>query len=80
MQKVHKDTEKTVTLWGLGWIDAGDITLTFTPEQLKEAGYPYEVNIFDMMSLFKCNLTIEETSKQTVRYSEIEEILFKESE
>ena len=73
MQKVYKDTEKTVTLWGMALGGVDDITLTFTPEQLKEAGYPYIVNIFDMMRLFKCNVTIEETTKQTVRYSEIEE-------
>ena len=72
MQKIYKDTEKTVILWGMALDGFDDITLTFTPEQLKEAGYPYEINIFDMMRLFKCNVTIEETTKLTVRYSEIE--------
>ena len=39
MQKIYRDTETTVTLWGMGY--DGNLTLTFTSEELINAGYGY---------------------------------------
>ena len=75
IQKVYKDTEKTVTLWGLG--HDGGITLTFTEEQLKCAGWLNSLNIMDLQSVFQCDVTIQQVTKQTVRYSERKERFLK---
>ena len=75
VQKVYKDTEQTITLWGLGH-DRG-ISLTFTEEQLKDAGYPSDINMLDLQSVFQCDVTLETVTKQTVRYCERKERFLK---
>ena len=75
MQRVYRDTEKTVTLWGLG--HDGNLTLTFTRDELQNAGYGDKINIFDLQSVFQCNVTIEEKTLQTVRYDERKERFLK---
>lgn len=75
MQKVYRDTEKTVTLWGMG--HDGNLTLTFTSDDLQNAGYDYAINLFDLQSVFQCNVTIEEKTLQTVRYEERQERFLK---
>jgi len=68
MQKIYRDTETTITLWGMG--HDGNLTLTFTSDGLQNAGYDYAINLFDLQSVFQCNVTIEEKTLQTVRYEE----------
>ena len=75
MQKVYRDTETTVTLWGMG--HDGNLTLTFTSDELQNAGYNYAINLFDLQSVFQCNVTIEEKTLQTVRYEERQERFLK---
>ena len=75
MQKIYRDTETTVTLWGMGY--DGNLTLTFTSEELINAGYGYAINLFDLQSVFQCNVTIEEKTLQTVRYDERKERFLK---
>jgi len=74
-QKVYRDTETIVTLWGMGY--DGNLTLTFTSEELINAGYGYAINLFDLQSVFQCNVTIEEKTLQTVRYDERKERFLK---
>lgn len=75
VQRVHRDTEKVIQLWGLG--HDGNLTLTFTSDQLKDAGYDGTINIFDLQSVFQCNVTIAETNKQTVYVKERKERFLK---
>jgi hypothetical protein len=74
-QKVYRDTETIVTLWGMGY--DGSLTLTFTRDELQNAGYGDKINIFDLQSVFQCNVTIEEKTLQTVRYEERKERFLK---
>ena len=73
MQKLHRnDDDKTYILWGLGY--DGNLKLTFTKEELRKAGYFYDpINIFDLQSVFQCNVTIEKKNTQTIFYNEREE-------
>jgi hypothetical protein len=75
MQKIYRDTETTVILWGMG--HDGNLTLTFTREELKNAGYDSAINLFDLQSVFQCNVTIEEKTLQTVRHDERKERFLK---
>ena len=74
-QKVYRDTETIVTLWGMGY--DGNLTLTFTSEELINAGYGYAINLFDLQSVFQRNVTIEGKNLQTVRYDERKERFLK---
>ena len=69
MQKIYRDTTKTVTLWDLG---GQDISLTFTEEMLRDAGYTAPINIFDMQQVFQCNVTISETINHSVHIKDKE--------
>jgi hypothetical protein len=75
MKRVYRETETTVTLWGMG--HDGNLTLTFTSEELQNAGYDSAINIFDLQSVFQCNVTIEEKTLQTVRHDERKERFLK---
>jgi hypothetical protein len=75
MQKVYRDTETIVTLWGMG--HDGNLTLTFTSDELQNAGYDYAINLFDLQSVFQCNVTIEKKTLQTVRHDERKERFLK---
>lgn len=68
LQKVYRDTGVNVTLWGLGY--DGGLSLTFTEQQLRDAGYKENLNIFDLQSIFQCNVTIEEVKLQSVHVAE----------
>ena len=69
-QKVHRNFEKTITLWGLG--HDGNMSLEFTGEQLLRAGIT-SLNIFDLQLVFRCDVTVKEETSHTVRYIEKED-------
>lgn len=68
LQNVYRETKVNVTLWGLG-PDEG-LSLTFTEQQLRGAGYKEKLNIFDLQSIFQCNVTIEEVNLQSALVAE----------
>tara|TARA_R110000851_G_scaffold12862_6_gene44320 strand:- start:2251 stop:2469 length:219 start_codon:yes stop_codon:yes gene_type:complete len=70
LQKVYRDTNKTITLWSLG--HDGNMSLEFTGEQLLAAGIT-SLNIFDLQLVFRCDVTIKEETLHTVRYTEKED-------
>jgi hypothetical protein len=70
LQKVYRDTNRTITLWGLG--HDGNMSLEFTGEQLLEAGIT-SLNIFDLQLVFRCDVTVKEETLHTVRYAEKKE-------